>query len=354
MQVEELFDLTNWIQREIVTPGVITLYQNLLAVLNQNAQPSQTKLPFEEQKEALFTALRTVPLSDLSSGQLELLETIGIAKNVADEGIKSIEDVLFRNALDIATAVSKITTSIESLSKGVQWATQIKALLADIISEDVIRDTSDGVLMRVHFQKEAHLSNLSEFKDWGKTWYEIGRGIAMANGAAPEDIKIVGASKGSIIITLLSTYGIAKTTSAIILEALKVAEKVYDLKKAAQEVRALKIGNDIAEKALEKDALDVKELGISKIIADAIQQIGLDTKNSGDKVNALESSVAKLVDFIEKGGEVDFVVPDEVEPDETNKENDPNTKTREELRVIFREVRLIERKIQQIEFKKDD
>lgn len=149
MQVEELFDLTSWIQREIVTPGVITLYQNLLSVLNQNAQPSQTKLPFEEQKEALFTVLRTVPLSDLSLGQLELLESIGIAKNVADNGVNVIEDVLFRNVLDIATAVTKITASIEALNKGVQWATQIKVLLADIINEDVIRDTDDGVLMRV-------------------------------------------------------------------------------------------------------------------------------------------------------------------------------------------------------------
>ncbi len=353
MQVQELFDLTNWVQKEIVNPGVITLYQNLLSVLSQNAQPSQTKLPFEEQKQALFSALQAVQLSDLSYGQLELLRTLGIANNVANEGINSIEDILFRNVLDIATTINKITASIAELNNGVQWATQVKASLTTIITEDILREESDGVLMRVHFQRDAHLSNLTEFKDWGKAWYDIGRGIAMANDAAPEDVKIVGASKGSIIITLLSTYSIAKTTSAIILEALKVAEKIYDIKKAAQEVRALKIGNNAAEKALEKDAETTKEAGIKEIMASAIKLIGINKANEGEKISTLENSVKKLVDFIEKGGEVDFIIPDEA-LDETNNENDPNSKARKELRVTFREVRVLEKKINQIEFKRDE
>lgn len=353
MQIEELHDLTNWINREVVVTGVSALYNDLLTVLNQNAQPSQTKLPFEAQKEALFTTLKTVSLSDLSSGQLEILENIGIAHNVGSEGVEAIEDVLYRNALDIATVVNKITTVVAEINTGVQWSSQINTLLLHILDVEEVRVAEDGVLMRIHFQKEAHLSNLTEFKDWGKTWYEIGRGITMANGAAPEDIKVVGASKGSIILTLLATYGIARTTSDIILAALKVAEKVYDIKKKAQEVKALKIGNDAAEKALEKAAADTKESGIKTIIADTIKQIGLDKKNEGDKVNALESSISKLVDFIEKGGEVDFVVPEETSSGEVDKD-DPDVKARNDLRVIFKEVRVIEKKIQQIEFKDDN
>lgn len=353
MQIEELHDLTNWINREVVVTGVSALYNDLLTVLNQNAQPSQTKLPFEAQKEALFTTLKTVSLSDLSSGQLEILENIGIAHNVGSEGVEAIEDVLYRNALDIATVVNKITTVVAEINTGVQWSSQINTLLLHILDVEEVRVAEDGVLMRIHFQKEAHLSNLTEFKDWGKTWYEIGRGITMANGVAPEDIKVVGASKGSIILTLLATYGIARTTSDIILAALKVAEKVYDIKKKAQEVRALKIGNDAAEKALEKAAADTKESGIKTIIADTIKQIGLDKKNEGDKVNALESSISKLVDFIEKGGEVDFVVPEETSSGEVDKD-DPDVKARNDLRVIFKEVRVIEKKIQQIEFKDDN
>ena len=46
----------------------------------------------------------------------------------------------------------------------------------------------------------------------------------------------------------------------------------------------------------------------------------MDTINDGDKVNALQNSVKNLVAFIEKGGEVDFVVPDEVAADETKEE----------------------------------
>lgn len=81
------------------------------------------------------------------------------------------------------------------------------------------------------------MSNLSDFKSWGSTWYDIGRGVAMGHGTPPEDIKVVGATRGSIIIELGVAYAIAATTSRIILEALKLAEKSLALRKTVEEIR---------------------------------------------------------------------------------------------------------------------
>ena len=49
MQVEELYDLTSWIQTEIVDEIIIKKYQQLHAVLQQNSQPNMQKQPFEDQ-----------------------------------------------------------------------------------------------------------------------------------------------------------------------------------------------------------------------------------------------------------------------------------------------------------------
>jgi len=69
----------------------------------------------------------------------------------------------------------------------------------------------------------------------------------------------------------------------------------------------------------------------------------------GDKVTALEKAVTNLVNFIESGGEVDFIVPEEDEKgSEEDSQNGPDYK---DLRLTFQEIRQIESKLKLIESK---
>jgi len=350
MQVEELYDLTTWIDAEIVEKQIANKFQALHSALQRNAQPNQQQQPFEGQRDDLISTLRKVPLTELSSGQIEVLEKVGIAKRVGHLGIDFVEDTLYRNALDIASAARHFNTAFKQINEGIQWSNQTMEVIGRIINVESVVEPEEAVVLRVHFTKEAHLSNLTEFKFWGKTWWEIGRGISMAHGEAPESIRVVGASKGSIIITLLSVYAIAKTTSSIILQALNLIEKVHDIRRKAQEVKALELSNAAAEKALEAAAKAEKDTGVNKIVNTTIREIGLDTDKEGDKVNELTSAVRKLVDFIEKGGEVDFVIPDDSEAEEDGEE-DASAQERQELRVMFKEVRRLENQLRQLEHK---
>lgn len=356
MQVEELYDFTSWVIAEIVDRQILQKYQGLHRILQENTQPNRGKQPFEDQKNDLLKSLRAIPLSELSVGQLEILQTIGIASNVGEAGASRLEESLFRNAIDIATAANSVQKSIQDITVGSQWSQQIRELVEKIVNTEEVSEIGDEVLLRVHFSGDAHLANLTEFKDWGKTWWEIGRGIAMANGEAPEDIRVVGASKGSIIISLLTTLAIAQTTSGIIMEALKVAEKVLEIRRKAQEVRTLMIANDIAEaslsdaeKNLNEAAHKQKTVGVDEIVKKFKESLGINADSQGDKVQALDSSIKKLVDFIEKGGEVDFVLPDEG----AESLGDDDKEKRDDLRVVFKEIRQLEKKMRQIEYNSD-
>lgn len=165
----------------------------------------------------------------------------------------------------------------------------------------------------------------------------------MAHGLSPEDIKIVGATKGSIIIELAVITSIATTTSGIILAALKVAEKVIDIRKKAEELRGLKLKNDSLAKDLDKEAENEKKDGIEEITDLIAKQLKIKKTSEGDKVKALDTAVKNLVNFIEKGGIVDFIVPEEEETEDG--EVDKNA----ELRVAFQEIRKLEKKIELIE-----
>lgn len=349
MQVEELYDLTTWVEAEVVTKKLVQKFQQLHKVLNQNAQANQQKQPFEDQQLALLGALRNVPLDQLSAGQIEILEQLKIARNVGEQGATLVEDVLFKNALDVANAAQQINQCVVELNEGIQWSKQQRDLLEKIIDSDSVLEIDGKVLLRVHFSGDAHVENLTELKEWSKTWWEIGRGISMAHGQAPESIEVIGASKGSIIVSLLTAQAIAVTVSGIILAALKVVEKYYDIKRKAQEVRALEIGNDQAEKVLEEAAAKHKEDGVATIVEQTIAELGLNPNKEGDKVAELSSATKKLVDFIAKGGEVDFVVPDEEEPADEGDEEREIVVERAKLRDIFQEVRKLEKEVKRLE-----
>ena len=343
MNVSELFELTHWITKEIEGAQIPQKYQALHAIIQQHAQPNQQKPPFEAQKDELINALMNVPLGQLTRDQIEFLSHLGIADAVGEDGVKAIEDILYKNVIDVATSATKLQQIIQKLNEGIQKSNQIKAGLADCVFEEEY-EADNEVLMRVTFTGHALMANITDFKSWGNIWYDIGRGIAMAHNASPEDIKIVGATKGSIVIELAVIAKIAATASGIILAALKVAEKVLDIRKKAEELRGLNLKNEKVIKDLGKEAENEKKSGIEEITVNISAQLKIKKDGEGDKVNALDKAVKNLVNFVESGGIVDFVMPDEApeegEPDENK-----------ELRVAFQEIRQLEKKLGLLEHK---
>ena len=345
MNVSELFDLTYWVTNEIVNTQIPQKYQALQQILQKHAQPNQQKPSFEAQKNDLIETIKKVPLRNLTKDQLQFLSELEIAQVVGDEGIDVIEDILFKNVIDVATSAQKLQQIHQKITNGIKKSDQIKSGLDGCVFEEQY-ESDDEVLMRISFVGHATMSNVIDFKKWGNIWHDIGRGIAMANNAAPEDVKIVGATKGSIIIEMAVMASIATTTSAIILAALKVAEKVLDLRKKAEEIRNMKLKNKKLSKEIEQEAEKEKTAGIEDISANIIKVLELKKDGDGDKITALDKAVKNLVDFIESGGEVDFIIPEE---DSENEENEGDVPDYRDLRVTFKEIRQIETKIRLLE-----
>ena len=276
---------------------------------------------------------------------MEFLRLLGIAKTIREDGISAIEEILYKNSIDIATSAQKIQTILQEINSGIAKSNQIQAGLSGCVIEEEYFQANE-ILMRVSFTGHASMSNVVDFKKWGDTWCDIGRGIAMAHDLSPEDVKIVGATRGSIVVEMAVIGSIASTATSIILGALNVAEKVLDLRKKAEEIRGMKLQNEKLANEIAEAADSEKTAGIEFITSSIVVKLNLKTDGESDKIKALNTSVKSLVNFIENGGIVDFIIPeDEAEADEST------VKKNEELRVAFQEIRQLERKIALLESK---
>lgn len=351
MQVTELLRLTNWFRESVVDKKIPQQYQQLHTVMNQNANANnnQPRQPFENQREALFNSLRTVTLNKLTLEQIKFLDQLEITDLLGAPGIKNIETVLYENNLDIATAAQKIGEYNAKVANANATMKELEATLSKSFSineEEEIPD--DSVMMRVYFQDESSINNISDFKKLAATWYDIGRGIAMAQNRSPEDFNIIGAQKGSLIVEMAVVAGLATSVSTILLAGLKVAERVIVILQKAEELKSLKLTNKKIEQEIKKEAEEEKKNGINTILETAISDLGLEKGQDGDKIVSLTKSISKLIDFTQKGGAVDFVQTDGEKGNV--EENDLRAETLK-LNNNVKEIRSLENKIKILESK---
>lgn len=318
--------------------------KKLQSILQQNVttRNNQPQQPFVDQKNAVVESIKDISMHSLTNEQERMLGTLEIEPHIGSNGIKQLEGVLFRNSLDIATAAAEVNRIVGQINNAISRSDQIQANLKPLLDpavEDNDTDDLDDVIMRIHFQNDVALENITDFKKWGITWWEIGRGIAMAHNHAPEDIKIIGAQKGSIIIELAVIATIATTTSTIILAALEVADRVLTIQKKAEEIKMLKLGNKKLEAELLKEAETAKKTGLENITKEITVNLNINENGDGEKVKVLEKAVKNLIEFVEKGGEVDFFTPDQ----------DEETQDVEQLKINFAEIKKLEKRVLAIE-----
>jgi hypothetical protein len=136
MNVSELDQLTHWIDKEIIANEVLPLYEALRAVLQANSRQPQ-KQPFEEEQSRLIKALSSVHLESLSMEQLNLLREFGIGDHVGEEAVPELEDILFRNVIDSATAVQKLDPIVADIQRGIERSEKLQKALEGIIAPEL-------------------------------------------------------------------------------------------------------------------------------------------------------------------------------------------------------------------------
>ncbi len=322
MNVDELRRLASWYIDHYA--NLHSLYNKLLSPVQHNAsQPN--KQPLEGQLEALIDYLRSMRFEELSLQQLKLLYDLGVDQYIGSEGANFIEATIRTSDYDPSTASSKISEAIGVLNNVNSGFSSYRDSIQSLgLSAPDDQEEDDFITIRVGFQNEAAIDNVTDWRDSAKDWYDIVRGLALASNEAPEDTRIVGASTGSIILILAGTLSVTTLLALISKNIAAVAKDVIGIGNQIEDLRRKKMLNGVIEKELrklEKDKKDKAQADIIALISNKIPDL------DGEKITALEGSIKKLLAFNEKGGNVDFVAPEEGAGDEDNDNADGEAAT---------------------------
>lgn len=312
MNITELYRLTEWIRANIQGRNIPNKYQELYNLVHRNSQPNQAKVPFEDQRADLEKTISELPLFELSNEQRELLARLEISQYVGETGVTTLNDLFTRQALDIVTVANRLQQTIEKINSGIARANNIGNGLKDIV--DTTKVPQSMPILRVTFTRDASIQDVTELESWSKVWSSIGRGVAMTLGMAPQDLKVVGASEGSIVLELTSHVEIIAIFNFIVMAALHHAKDFLQIRKLSAETKKAKIEAKTAELFQEKlraELDNARKNSADQIATEVLKQFPSDKARTGEVNTALSLSIRELIKFMEKGGQVDCVVPKE-------------------------------------------
>jgi hypothetical protein len=312
MNVDELYRLGGWYAHQF--SELNTLYGALLEPINHNANQSD-KRPVESELNALTGFLADQHFDELSLEQLKMLSSLGVDVYIGPEGAAYVEAAVRTSNYDPATAVQRLNAAVQSINS-------TRGLLAAYVEavnnlgfgpDDVLAE--DGLItIRVGFQNDVAINNVTEWKDTAKEWYDIVRGLSMACDESPEDVKVIGAATGSLILILAGTAAFTALLAQISKHITTAAKDIIGVRMEVENLRQKKLltkGMEAELKKIEKEKTDGAITTIEKLLEGKVKV------QVGDVSVALTSSIKKLLTFSEKGGTVDFVAPeDEAEPED--------------------------------------
>ena len=243
-----------------------------------------------------------------------MLSSLGVDQYIGPNGAKYVDSVIKTSDYDPATAVTKIN---EAVSKMIEAHDGFSSYISSInmlgIRDGDPDDSGEYITIRVGFQNEASIDNVSDWKDSAKDWYDIIRGLSMAANEAPEDTKIVGASTGSIILILAGTLKVTTLLATISKTVSVFAKQIIGVGIEIENLRQKRLLTKTIESELRKKEQELKTEAL-KEIQDSLKDkiVGKD----GEVTTALENSIKKVLAFNEKGGSVDFVAPEDIETED--------------------------------------
>lgn len=361
MEVAESYHLAQWFQKH--GQAAARKYQALLKIMEANlSQNNQSqKQPIREAWHDLFEELKNMPLTELNFQQLHHLEELGVSEYIGDVGARYVRRTVKESSYDPATGVEGIKTAHSAINSAIQQFSGLQQALDAIrlapasMSEGI--DEDQDALARIQFTSEASINNVADLKKWSNDWNDIVRGVGLCVGETPHNVKVVGASRGSILVWIGGTMlfvsflaHMSRKVSEIVLNGLQVAEAIEDL-------RHKKISNAAIEKAM-RDQQKEREDNIERELIDELKQKAVEFQPEHEA--HLKAAVKKFINFNKKGGVVDYIEPSREEGDtggddenDTAPEN-PAAAVTQELRELISEIRSMKSQAYLIEHKEDE
>lgn len=342
MQVKELVKLGSFLKNSLEKNGLVSLYQQLIASINQAAQnqsPQNVHVYLQQIKDTHVNADREI----LSPAQHKIMIEYGADKLLGKVALKRLEDIFSKNQAHPQGLVANLQSLMNETTQLVQRASQLIEVLSPMIEGldldgDELADDEGRIWL--YFTHDVQIETISELEEAAETWRFILHNFSRMPGATADSWKILQIQKHSPMelelaanaaLLLPLAYGIKYVLSRI--------KDVINICQEAEKLKQLKIKTKTIE-ALFEDAKEQRE----NIAEEASEDIQKKFECDNETKSAVKQALKRIIKFIEGGGQLDIDTnhsSDEEENGTEENENQNNVQLRALIESIRDEIKLL-------------
>ncbi|WP_171184105.1 hypothetical protein [Ruegeria sp. HKCCC2117] len=317
MEVSEVTRLAQWFTDN--SSEVRSDYQELIKVLDHNARQTQ-KLPFSEHVAQLSRSLINMPTKELSLLQYRVLESLHVDSFIGKKGSDWVYHLVRDTSFDPSTLLEKIQSTLNYLEDAERLLRDFSSVASEIgFKEPVVEEDEASYIVNVIFKDDASIRNVVEWKDTAKDWDLIIGSVAGLVDEKPEEVKVIGASNGSIVLTLAATYSVVKLLAMISKNVASIANDYLDFRIKLHALEQSKFMTATMKKELIKQEESLRKESKEQVLKEVKEAV---PNAAPEALTKFDKGLDNFIDFGEKGGGVDFVSPPEL--DENHEDYDPD------------------------------
>ena len=303
MKVDDLKTLATKLVEHIQKSKAEQLYQQFLQIL-ANSLRNNRQQPVSQQKDQLFSALRSFDQISFTYSETHLFDVLGYGEYVGDAGVRELEAILYDENFDPQGVIQKVDAKQKAFQQFLERNRNLQSALQRIPTLKDVALQKGEALLEITFTEKAAVDNIVEFEGWIDSWTKIIRAFSQLVDEKPESSRIVFVQKSSpLIIDVATACSLVLMVGKAVDCVLARVEKYLSIRKQVQEIKKLKLENKQIEKDLEAEADAFSDKSAQEITGELTA--GMKPKPVGDVINGVSLGIRNLFVFIDKGGRVD-------------------------------------------------
>lgn len=302
MDVLEVIKLADWFDENLAP--VREKLGALVSVLQNNSQqPAQQ--PVAPVLNALLPASGNMRVDQLSTAQLSVLEKLDADYLIGSRGRSWVDATVRSSTYDPATTYRTIQEASSRLDTVHQRLLNFRSHALELNFEKSVPTAADQpFVFSIIFKNGAEIRNIREWRKSAQDWELILSSAATVAGDRPEDVSVLSAESGSIIVWLGAGAAVTKILATISKHIAAMANDFLDFQLKKEELRRSRMMSSAIEADLKRQEGERRDSGKVAILA---QIKSLAPEAVPEDIAKLDKAVDKLIDFFEKGGDMDFV-----------------------------------------------
>ena len=333
MEVTQVIQLAEWLDENL--KEVAPAYQTLVSVLQHNSQQAHRQQVTPPLKQ-LTRALDGMNTTELSALQLDVLGKLDVQNLIGQQGKVWVNHHVKSTSFDPATTFKTVVSAQQRLLEAQRLLRGFKSASEEVgFTDSSVVDAPTPYVFNVVFREDASIKNVKDWKTTANDWELIIGGVASVAGEKTEDVAVVGTQNGSIIFTLSATPLVTKILATVSKHIASIANDYLDFELKREELRRSRMMSEAIEKDLNRQEEERRTRGKAQII-EAVK--GIVPNATPEELAKLEKAVERHIKFSENGGDVDFVLPPELDHEDGDYDEDL-AQTVDEIRDLIQDYR---------------